>query len=84
MVNQLAKFLPHPSEINKPPRDLTRKETVWSWGTPQQAAFEKIKDMLCSPAVLAHYDPKLHTIVATNAAAEGVGAVLLQVQKSGE
>ena len=30
MVNQLAKFLPHLSDINKPLRDLTRKETVWS------------------------------------------------------
>ena len=40
--------------------------------------------MLCSPEVLAHYNPTLPTIVAADAAAEGRGIVLLQEQKSGE
>ena len=84
MVNQLAKFIPNLSDINKPLRDLLRKETAWSWEEDQQKAFDRIKEMLCSPEVLAHSNSTLPIIVAADAAAEGIGAVLLQEQKSGE
>ena len=58
MINQTAKFIPNLAEINKPLYDLLHKDMAWNWGDEQQTA-SKIKDLLCSPEVLAHYDPNL-------------------------
>jgi len=42
-VQYLSKFMPHLSDMTKPLRDLTQKDTTWTWGPNQQAAFEKLK-----------------------------------------
>ena len=81
MVNQLAKYLPDLAEINKPLRDLLRKDSIWYWGEPQQRAFDAIKTELMSSDVLAHYDVKRPTIAAADACMNGLGAVLLQTQE---
>ena len=81
MVNQLAKFIPNLAEVNAPLRELLRKNTVWIWSQHQELAFQRIKEMLVSPQVLAHYDPKKPTIIAADACNSGIGAVLLQIQE---
>jgi hypothetical protein len=80
MVNQLAKFLPGLSEITEPMRHLLKKDRVWRWAEPQQAALVKIKELLLSSPVLAHYDARRPTVVSTDASSTGIGAVLFQVQ----
>ncbi len=35
--------MPHLSDVTKPLRELTQKETVWNWGPTQQEPFETIK-----------------------------------------
>ena len=49
----------------------------------QIITFENIKSQLTSSGILAHYDPKRPTIVAADASANGLGAVLLQTQDDG-
>ena len=83
MVNQLAKFTPNLAEANAPLRELLRKDTTWIWSQDQQQAFQRIKEMLMSPQVLAHYDPKRPTVIAADASNAGIGAVLLQIQEDG-
>ena len=83
MVNQLAKFLPNLATTNEPLRQLLRKEQQWQWDQPQEKAFETIKKKLTSTEVLAHYDPKKHSVVAADACQDGLGAVLLQVDTDG-
>ena len=83
MVNQLGKFLPGLAVMTERLRGLLRKDTVWMWEEPQQLAFENIKSQLTSSGILAHYDPKCPTIVAADASANGLGAVLLQTQDDG-
>ena len=83
MVNQLAKFLPGLASVNEPLRQLLKKDQHWIWDQPQETAFRKIKETLVSTEVLAHYDPNRHSVVAADASQKGVGAVLLQVDKSG-
>ena len=84
MVNQLGKFVPGLAEINKPLRQLLRKDTIWYWGEAQQSSFQRVKDLLLSSAVLAHYEPSRPTFVATDASSSGIGAVLLQTQDNGK
>ena len=78
MVNQLAKFLPNLAKINEPLRQLLRKDQQWLWDKPQEEVFQKIKEKLISPEILAHYDPNKPCIVAADASQNGLGAVLLQ------
>ena len=53
MTNQLGKFLPNIAEFTKPLRDLLNTKNSWMWGTSQTDTFNKIKDELTSPPVLA-------------------------------
>ena len=75
MVNQLGKFSPNIGEFTKPLQDLLSTKSSWMWGTSQTDAFNKIKDELTSPPVLA---PAGETKLIADASAYGLGAVLLQ------
>ena len=59
MVNQLGKFIPGLADLNGPLRQLLRRETTWYLGEAQETAFQRVKQILLSPEVLAHYDPNL-------------------------
>ena len=84
MVNQLGKFIPHLADVTEPMRQLLRKDTQWFWDTSQQIYFQDVKDLLVSMQILAHYNPKLPTVIAADASAYGIGAVLIQVQNDGK
>ena len=56
----------------------------WYWGEPQQQAFTKLIDILCSADVLAYADYSRPFILHTDASGSGLGAVLLQLQDGHE
>ena len=76
ILNYYAKFLPNLSTLHAPLHRLLRKQSAWTWGPEQQAAFDHIKGLLTSDSVLAHYDPAKPLILACDASPYGVGAVL--------
>ena len=79
MVNHVGKFVPRLADLNEPLRQLLHKDAVWRWEIAHQTAFLRIKEVLMSSEVLARYDPQKETIVAADASAIGVGAVLITV-----
>ena len=83
MVNQMAKFAPSLASMTEPLRALLKSTNTWTWEQPQQNAFNSIKEQLTTAPVLAHYSPKLQTIIAADASKQGLGAVLIQVQTDG-
>ena len=46
MANQLGKFTHRLATISKPLHELLSSKQVWSWGPPQEEAFNKIKEEL--------------------------------------
>ena len=80
LVNQLGSFTKGISEAAGPLRDLMRPKNVFRWEASHQIAFEKIKLVLTSPPLLAHFDPKLKTRLETDASRlNGLGFALRQL-----
>ena len=78
MANQFSKFSPHIAEVSKPLRELLSMKKSWLWGPAQDDAFDKVKQELTKPTILAFYDPQANTKICADASAYGLGAVLLQ------
>jgi hypothetical protein len=54
------------------------------WDEPQQTAFDRVKEALVASPVLALFDPNLETAFLSDASSFGLGAILLQRQRTGE
>ncbi|XP_039757341.1 uncharacterized protein K02A2.6-like [Pararge aegeria] len=78
LVNFYAKFCKNMSDILNPMYNLLKKNVKWNWDEKCMNAFIKIKKVLSSSPVLAHYDPNLPLILAVDSSPYGLGAVLLQ------
>ena len=57
-----------------------QKKTPFKWEEPQQQAFDKIKEMLTNPPVLAYADYRKPFKLQTDASVSGLGEVLYQHQ----
>ena len=76
LVNYYHKFLPNLSSTLSPLHILVRKGTKWNWTQNQQIAFDKVKELLQSDALLVHFDSTKPLLVCGDASPYGVGAVL--------
>ena len=78
LAQYLSKFLPHLSDITKPLRELTQKDTEWTWGPAQQNAFETLKKAVSSTPVLRYYNLQGEVTLQCNASQSGLGAAMMQ------
>uniref|UniRef100_H3APP9 ribonuclease H n=1 Tax=Latimeria chalumnae TaxID=7897 RepID=H3APP9_LATCH len=81
MVHFLGRYLPNLSEITRPLNELLKSDVAWYWGSSQEQAFNRVKDLVAEAPILAIYDPKEPTVVSSNASSYGlvcVCGVLLQ------
>ena len=80
------KFVPVYATIGAPLSDLTKKALLKSLKLNDEAikAFEKLKKLLCSEAVLSSPALGRPFILQTDASDRGVGAVLCQQGDDGE
>ena len=78
LAQYLSKFLPHLSDITKPFRELTQKDTEWEWNQAQQDALESLKKAVSSTPVLCYYNLKEEVTLQCDAPQSGLGAALLQ------
>jgi hypothetical protein len=80
LVNFSARFIPNFSSITGPLRELTKKDSIFSWSQEHQTAFEKLKTIISSAPALGFYDKEAETILVTDASPIGIAAVLVQKQ----
>nr|GFD04814.1 putative reverse transcriptase domain-containing protein [Tanacetum cinerariifolium] len=65
----------------KPMTKLTQKKVNFEWGDKQEAAFQLLKQKLCSAPILALPEGSEDFIVYCDASNKGLGAVLMQREK---
>ena len=83
LLSYYSKFLPNLSTTLHPLYRLLRKDHPWDWSGDQQKAFEASKELLTSDRFVTHFDSNLKLILACDASAYGVGAVLAHQMADG-
>ena len=78
MVTYCAKFIPNFSDITKPLRELTKKDTPFQWKEEHDRALQKVKELLTSDTVMAYFDKDKQTELTTDASPWGLSAILSQ------
>lgn len=84
LANYMNKFIPDLAHIAQPLRELTKKGVKFVWGPEQNTSFEKIKLLLGTEASLGFFNPRDRTAVMADASPNGLGAVLIQTDDTGE
>ena len=82
-ANYYRNFIPDFATIATPLTALTKKDTVFHWGSTEQAAVDKLKSSFSSGNILAHPDMSKPFVLETDASNVGVGAVLGQESADG-
>nr|GFB28730.1 putative reverse transcriptase domain-containing protein [Tanacetum cinerariifolium] len=69
------------SKIAKPMTKLTQNKVKFEWGDKQEAAFQLLKQKLCSVPILALPEGSKDFIVYCDSSNKGLGTVLMQRKK---
>ena len=76
LVNYYGRFIRQLATLVYALNRVLCKRTLWAWSKSCQQTFTKLKTLLASTEVLAHYDMKLPLRLDCDASAYRVGAVL--------
>nr|GFC75456.1 putative reverse transcriptase domain-containing protein [Tanacetum cinerariifolium] len=78
LAGYYRRFIEGFSKIAKPMTKLTQKKVKFEWGDKQEAAFQLLKQKLCSALILVLPEGSEDFIVCCDASNKGLGAVLMQ------
>ena len=81
LVNFLNRYTPKLAELCSPLRKLILKDSHYSPGDPEHAAFDAIKEEFKKKIILPYFDRNKETILQTDASKKGFGAVILQEEQ---
>nr|GEX85908.1 reverse transcriptase domain-containing protein [Tanacetum cinerariifolium] len=81
LVGYYRRFIEGFSKISRPMTKLTQKSMKFDWGEKEEAAFQLLKQKLCSAPILALLEGSENFMVYCDASHKGFGAVLMQKEK---
>ncbi|GJU02922.1 putative reverse transcriptase domain-containing protein [Tanacetum coccineum] len=81
LARYYRRFIEGFSKIAKSMTKLTQKGVKFDWGDKQEAAFQLLKQKLCSAPILALPEGSEDFVVYCDASHKGLGAVLMQREK---
>ena len=84
LVSYYRKFIASFARIAHPLYALTKKDVPFIWSSKCQAAFDVLKRQLVESPILVYPDFTKPFHLETDACAQGLGAVLSQLQSDGE
>ena len=84
LAQQLGHYVPDLAHLTAPLRPLLKKETAWNWIDIHDKALLDVKKALTGRHVLKPFDPKLTTLLLTDASRlKGIGWALIQTEENG-
>ena len=83
LLTYYGKFLPNVSSVLAPLYKLLRNDYPWQWTAEEEKAFCASKELLISSQFLVHFNPTLKLMLACDASAYGVSAVLAHLMPDG-
>ncbi|GJS29471.1 putative reverse transcriptase domain-containing protein [Tanacetum coccineum] len=81
LAGYYIRFIEGFSKIAKPMTKLTQKKVKFVWSDKQEAAFQLLKQKLCSAPILALLEGSEDFIAYCDASKKGLGAMLIQREK---
>ena len=78
VVTYMSPFMSKLSDATEPLRSLLKKDAEFFWTSSHDAAFQRVKNLICKETTLAYFDPKKPTRVQVDASQKGLGAALVQ------
>nr|GEZ38818.1 reverse transcriptase domain-containing protein [Tanacetum cinerariifolium] len=81
LAGYYRRFIEGFSKIAKTMTKLTQKGVKFDWGEKQEAAFQLLKQKLCSALILALPEGSEDFVVYYNPSHKGLGAILMQREK---
>ncbi|GKB72739.1 putative reverse transcriptase domain-containing protein [Tanacetum coccineum] len=81
LAGYYRRFIEGFSKIARPMMKLTQKSVKFDWGEKAEAAFQLLKQKLCSAPILALPEGSENFVVYCDASHKGLGAVLMQKEK---
>ena len=81
LVNFLNRYTPRLAELCSPLRKLILKDSHYSPGDPEHAAFDAVKAEFQRKIILPYFDRNKETVLQTDASKKGFGAVILQEEQ---
>ena len=76
LLSYYSRFLSNMLSNLAPLNQLLHKQAEWVWEGKEKQAFRLSNQLLLSSQTLAHFDPNLDIVLACDASAYGIGAVL--------
>ncbi|GJY90506.1 reverse transcriptase domain-containing protein [Tanacetum coccineum] len=81
LAGYYRRFISNFSKITKPITSLTQKNQKYVWGVEQEEAFQTLKNNLCDALILSLPDGIEDFVVYCDASNQGLGCVLMQLNK---
>ncbi|GJX18926.1 putative reverse transcriptase domain-containing protein, partial [Tanacetum coccineum] len=81
LAGYYRRFIEGFSKIAKPMTKLTQKSVKFDWGDKEEAAFQTLKQKLCSAPILALPEGSENFMVYCDASRKGLGVVLMQKER---